>query len=211
MTILDVGTNIGYYLAVASDRIGQNGQIVGLEPDPELYRIALHNANSMKAQVKIIQAAASDKEGYADFYPSEVSNWGSLRKDPSHKQLPSVRVPTVTIDAVCEELAMQPHAIRMDIEGLEAVALSGAKKTLRRLPALFIELHLSVLSDAEKRLIASLLSGYGHFLALSRYYDWAYSLPVARRRSRWAFGAGELADFMRRRDIHPDVILFATR
>ncbi len=209
MTVLDVGTNIGYYLAVASERIGESGRIVGLEPDPELHRIAQQNAERMAAPIDVLHAAVSDTDGYAEFYPSEVSNWGALRKAPDLKQLSPLRVRTVTIDTLCKELSLEPDAVRMDIEGLEAAALSGAEEVLRRRPVLFIELHLYVLSDNDKDKLASRLSDYDRFVAISRYYDWPYSHAAAQQSQRWEFDSHELSSFMRRPDLPPVVTLFA--
>lgn len=209
MTLIDVGTNIGYYLAVASAQIKKNGRIIGIEPDPELYKIAAHNARGMASEITLLHAAVTDREGEADFYPSEVSNWGSLRKDKSLKQLPPTRVQTLTLDILCDKLGIKPDVIRMDIEGLEACALAGAEKSLDSRPILFIELHLCMLSKTDKELIASKLSAYTRVVLLNRYYDWPYSLSIARRRSQWNLHPSELTNFMSRRDTPPVVSLFA--
>ena len=37
MTYLDIGANIGYYTALGALRVGANGQVVAIEPDPECY------------------------------------------------------------------------------------------------------------------------------------------------------------------------------
>src|SRR5690606_12887908 len=49
MNILEVGTNLGYYLAIASRQVGPTGCIVGFEPDPELFRIATKNSVGLMA------------------------------------------------------------------------------------------------------------------------------------------------------------------
>jgi len=209
MAVVDVGTNLGYYLAVASARLGSEGRIIGIEADPELYEIASLNAEQMEANITVLHAAISDSAGEADFYPSEISNWGSLRRDSALQQSAPVRVQTITLDMLCEQQNVNPDAIRMDIEGLEAAALAGAERVLRQRPIIFMELHLYILTPEEKEFIADRLSAYTRFLVIDRYYDWPFSSAVARRRARRCLGATELRTFMFQAEAPPVVSLFA--
>src|SRR6202451_1053639 len=62
MTFLDIGANIGYYTALASGRIGGQGRIVALEPDPENFSYLQRNvaANGARNAVCIQKAAAAE-------------------------------------------------------------------------------------------------------------------------------------------------------
>jgi FkbM family methyltransferase len=185
MNVLEVGTNLGYYLAIAADRIGGSGKIIGFEPDPELFQIASKNSTRLKTPTRVCQLAASDRNGTATFYQSEVGNWGSLKNEKSLQQTSSVNVEVRSIADFCDEAEFKPDALRMDIEGAEAMALSGARRMIERCkPLLFIEVHRFMLSETEYRSILSIIkdAGYRKITTIDRYYDWPWCLESARRR-----------------------------
>lgn len=200
MSVLEVGTNMGYYLAIAASRIGGSGRIIGFEPDPELFQVASRNSERLGTPTRVYPFAASDRDGTSTFYQSEVGNWGSLKNESALQQTTSVEVETRTIDGFCEEMQFKPDALRMDIEGAEAMALAGARRTIARdKPLLFIEVHRFMLSEAEYESILSVIKegGYGRITAIDRYYDWPWCLESARRMSRKEMGIREFEAYFR--------------
>lgn len=180
MQVLEVGTNIGYYLSVANAKVGGAGKVIGVEPDPELFDIAKRNAEKMTSPIEVKNFAVSDVNGKANFFRSNVSNWGSLRQNSQLNQVGEIEVDVITIDSLVDgEPNFQPDAIRMDIEGHEGAALKGAINTLNSYkPLLFIELHLFMLENDELNEIFDLICacGYSDFIVIDRYYDtpWAW-------------------------------------
>jgi len=182
--VLDVGTNLGYYLAIASSVIGSTGCIFGFEPDKELFSCAIENAGILNCQIQIQNLAVSAKPGTVLFHVSEVANWGSIRKSDILKPDLSVEVDSVSIDSFCAKNSIMPSMMRMDIEGGEVEALNGANDVLTNgRPNLFIELHTVLISRIELLQILDLLSlwGYKRYVLVDRYYDWPWSTKRARK------------------------------
>lgn len=184
MKVMEVGTNIGYYLAAASSRVKENGMICGFEPDPELFEIAKKNASSIKTPTAIHPYAASDKSGFSTFHTSSVGNWGSLKNSDKLRQSGQIEVRTKSIDEFCDENNFSPDAIRMDIEGAEAAALRGAAKIIaEKKPILFIEVHKFIMNKDEYDSVIKVLldNDYTKITAIDRYYDWPWCLKSAQR------------------------------
>lgn len=184
--VLDVGTNIGYYLAIASSEIGTTGCIYGFEPDEELFSCAVDNAGGFDCQVHLHNKAVSAKSGTVLFHVSEVANWGSIRRRNLLRPCRSINVESITIDSFCSKNGVTPNMIRMDIEGGEVEALEGARKVLSSVrPNLFIEIHTVLITHSELKRILKLLklSGYSHYVVVDRYFDWPWSNERFRRES----------------------------
>ena len=182
-TILDVGTNIGYYLAVADSTLSGQCILHGFEADPELAQIAAINCKHLQARCSINHTAIADQCGLATFFVSDVSNWGTLRKRDELCLSGEVQVKTTTIDSYCEEYGVIPTVIRMDIEGGEILALRGARQSLKQVRVVFLELHCAFLDDEELAEIIDILAtaGIGRGLWFSRYYDWPWSRTEAAK------------------------------
>jgi FkbM family methyltransferase len=141
-TILDIGSNIGYYTLLFSRRVGPNGLVIAVEPEPSNFTLLTLNLqlNSVD-NVRLYQVAIGDSIGEAILYISDFSNWHSLRtKNPEKTK--GIRVPLTTIDALREDLNRPINLIRMDIEGFEIQAIKGGEQTLKYdRPYLIMEVH----------------------------------------------------------------------
>ncbi|GAB6079359.1 FkbM family methyltransferase [Hydrogenophilus hirschii] len=181
-TIIDVGSNIGYYMALADSIMNGNGQIHGFEPDPELYLLLDENTRQFKTKTKINNLAVCDKQGQILFYTSEASNWGSILQHSALKQQQAINVKCTDIDTYCATAKINPDVIRMDIEGGELYALRGAKKTLLSKPMLFIELHIFMFENEQLEEIIDILSKPNYSMATwtNRYYDTPWSSRASR-------------------------------
>ncbi len=210
--VLDVGTNIGYYIAVASPIIREHGSLIGIEPDPELYQCAKLNSQFLLPRLQLYNVAASKSNGEAAFYRSSIGNWGALIHQKVLRPTETITVKTVSIDRLCAELNWEPTIIRMDIEGAEIHALEGAKNVLSKLkPKLFIELHLFLLTAEDLNQIFYMLSNFGYrsFIVIDRYFDWPWSLSNTRRLHTYEMYLDELFAFTKSR-LRPNVLSIFT-
>ncbi len=183
-TLLEVGCNIGYYMAVASRRIGPTGHIWAFEPDPNLFLHASQNARGMSPRISMHNMAVAERDGSATFHISGVANWGSLRRSQMLHHTEAVKVQTVSLDGFCLKHQVAPTVLRMDIEGGEVDALHGARTVLGTYrPKLFIEVHPVILNDTEVRSLLALLAdcGYDKLLIVNRGLDWPWT-PSRKRR-----------------------------
>ena len=71
MTILDIGSNIGYYLLMELNLIGKNGNLISVEPSNSNIELLKKNLilNNFH-EIEIHEGAISDKESEKDFFLS---------------------------------------------------------------------------------------------------------------------------------------------
>ena len=150
MKILDIGSNIGYYLLIERNLIGRNSKIIAVEPVPDNINLLKKNlkVNNEKS-TSIIEGAVSNKNGYETFYTSEHFNLGTFHfKGTSKKMLDKkskIKVKTFKLIDICIKECF-PDLIRMDVEGHETKILENLlknKKKFIKLPLICFETHIS--------------------------------------------------------------------
>ncbi len=176
MTVVDIGTNIGYYALQIAMRVGKTGQVIAFEPSPRTYNLLQHNIH--QNQITNIQAlpyAIGAVQEEIEFFLYEQSNWNSFVKHGT--PIGKVRVPVYPLDAILPYFAAKVDLIRMDIEGYETQAIHGMENTLNRYrPIICMELHCSFIEYAEIRnLLEGLFCmGYEVKYAIQRSKDEVY-------------------------------------
>ncbi|MCX7642882.1 MAG: FkbM family methyltransferase [Armatimonadetes bacterium] len=162
-TVLDIGANIGYYTMLLSQLVGGRGTVIAVEPHPDNVRLLELNLRLNRVtNVKVMPVAVSDEVGTAEMFVSDGSNWHSLHPTERTGQRKIV-VPTMTIDTIVAQLERSVDLIRMDIEGWETKALSGAEGTLKRdRPTLVVEVHPSYLQKEEVQQFLFWLQSLGY-------------------------------------------------
>lgn len=149
-TVIDAGAHAGYYTLIGSRRVGPNGRVIAIEPDPrnaELLR--RHIALNALRNVKVLEAALSDSEGEAGFQPGPEPSLGHLSRNGT------LRVRTLPLDSLAGDLGPGPVVVKVDVEGAEAQLLQGAKQMmLTRRPVLFLSTHGCDVHQACLRLLA---------------------------------------------------------
>jgi hypothetical protein len=104
--------------------------------------------------VTVVAAAVSDHAGLSSFTTGRGPTMNSIAAAGDG----ALMVSPITLDSA----GLPPPAlIKMDIEGAESAALSGARETLRRdRPVVFVALH----SPEQRRLCAEILRSAGYSL-----------------------------------------------
>lgn len=166
---VDVGSNIGYISLAILARARRKGSpgpaVVAYEPSSSnrLTAERLMDANSLPYEIRA--EALSEHPGQAIFHLSS-------RSDSSNSLLPEFRpsrgtetVTVSTVDAELEDLwdKFRPHrlVVKIDVEGAEAMVLSGARRTLaEKRPVLVFE----VLPGRGEAQIASILREFAYTL-----------------------------------------------
>ena len=169
-TVLEVGGHIGYISLYLSSLVGSKGKVFVFEPGSNNLPY-IHNNTSHAENIKIVEAAVSNKVGLACFYEEELTGQNnSLRNDYQQFQDNRIRansdisysereVETTTIDSYCQTENLTPGLIKIDIEGAEFDALSGAIDTISSChPILVIE----ITEDKDK--VYDLLKSHGYLL-----------------------------------------------
>ena len=200
--VLEVGTNIGFYLLVESLQLGDKGEIVGFEPDPDLFETALENAASLSTPCTVHNMAAGESRGRAKFYRSEIPNWGTLYNTPLRDDRQPIEVDTISIDEFCEESGFAPNVLRMDIEGGELQVFPGARQTLKtHRPTVFVELHPTIFGWEKMPAILEVLTdaGYQDYTVINRCTDWPWVKPERRREDLSRCNSRQLSEMVRER------------
>jgi FkbM family methyltransferase len=148
MTVIDIGSNIGYYAMMEARAVTETGHVYAIEPEPRNVEL-LHRNVKLNGyhHVDVFQAGVSDETGIAKLYVSKHSNLHNLLRPLHAKNEGSVvSIKVFCLDDFIEEQNINPSDIsfiRMDIEGYEVKALSGMQKILHmaRSLNLFIEFH----------------------------------------------------------------------
>ncbi len=136
--VYDVGAHVGYYTLLFSELIGPAGQVVAFEPNPRNIRyLRKHLEINDIANVRLVQAAASDAVGVAAFADNSGSSTGCLSEQGG------LQVATMTLDQFAQyNDASKPDHIKIDVEGAELSVLHGARELLTsRRPTLFLATH----------------------------------------------------------------------
>jgi FkbM family methyltransferase len=168
-TFVDVGANAGLFSMVASRWVGSDGHVYALEPsERENARLLDHVTLNSLSNVTAVRQALGGLNGSAPMRVARFPHAGlnTLAASFAYADVPTERietVPTSTLDRFAEERGLERiDVIKMDIEGSEFDALSGAAGVLDRFrPVLIVELSRGALSgrattpEAIVRLLAS--------------------------------------------------------
>lgn len=173
-TFVDGGANIGFYALVAAARIGAGGRVVAFEMMPDTAAILRHHiSENGPLPITVIERALSARSGEVVTASVAPGHHGqaSIVSDVTAERH-SVSVETVTLDEALADLGAI-DLIKLDLEGAEYMALSGAAAVLARTRCLVFE------SNDEDPRIFELLAAAGFAVERLEAHDF-----VARRRAR---------------------------
>jgi len=163
VTVLDVGSNIGYYVILEARILGGNGMVICIEPVRRNFQALLKNIDINGIEnAKAINVALSDKRGLAKMIVAGGSNWARLLgdKDYSTPQTESVRV--TTLDNIFSN-NQKIDLIRMDVEGHEYRVIKGGLNIIKKhLPSFVIEVHPNLLGKHELQNLLSIFRDLGY-------------------------------------------------
>jgi FkbM family methyltransferase len=141
--VFDIGAHIGTFAIPIAQKVGSFGKVLAVEAQPTIFDVLNRNVknlnlNAIVRSLCVLIGASSMR------YDAQVieHNAGRTFFVPS-AQGRSVRA--VSLD----ELAAQnflPRVMKIDIEGLELVALQGAQRILESRPILYVEVNREALA-----------------------------------------------------------------
>jgi FkbM family methyltransferase len=175
MTFVDIGANIGYFSILAAQKVGEGGKVISFEPGQRngamlAASVRLNNLDN----VEIYPFAVSDVDETV-VYTSLVGSNGIITRgvdlaalqpqDLAHRTL----VRAVHLDGVLRDAA-RLDVVKIDIEGAEYRALSGAQALLARhrpwIVSEFSPMALSAVSGVSAEDYLQLLVGHGYSLSV---------------------------------------------
>jgi FkbM family methyltransferase len=153
-TFLDVGAHAGVFTMLGSRFVGSTGRVVSFEPSHrERARLEEHISLNRLANVTVVPKAVAGRSGTTTLRVA-VSEYGGLNTLGTRfaydgvETAAEVTVDVTTLDEFVFDAGLsRVDAIKLDIEGAEYSALTGATRTLASFrPALVIEVFSSALA-----------------------------------------------------------------
>lgn len=170
--VVDAGAHVGVFSVDASRKIGPQGKVFSFEPIPAINAI-LKNQTKYTASDNIIAntEALGAKKGATTYRFSDEKTSSSAENSEGE----SIDVTITTLDDYVKEHKIEKiNFIKMDIEGSEIAALTGATETIKRFkPRLSICIyHRPGDPEAIKRLILDMRPDYQHAMTKWKIYAW---------------------------------------
>ena len=140
--VLDLGAHVGYYTVLASVLVGDTGQVVVFEPEPEnLYFLHRHVKLNKCDNVTVIEACVADSSGECTFC-REGTGTGHI------DEAGDLTVPVVSLDELLADGTIPlPDYMKIDVEGAELRVLQGASQLIADArPTIFLSVHGEQLS-----------------------------------------------------------------
>lgn len=138
----DVGCNVGLETLMACVDQPGGRSVLAIDANPLALAVAAENLfrNGFAQQVRFALGFVGNKIGsVVDFHAVGTGAAGSLRP---RRGASVTRVPVITLDRLSEEVGLVPDLIKIDVEGAEAEALTGACGLARRhRPRFLVEMH----------------------------------------------------------------------
>ncbi len=128
MTVIDIGSHVGYYTTLAASLVGAEGKVFAFEPDPAVYRLLCKNIEVNRLRnVVPVQKAVARKISTRKMYLKPEGRTSRLYH--------SEDTGTIEVEAVCLDQHLGTSSkvdfIKMDIEGAEYEALLGMESTIK--------------------------------------------------------------------------------
>ncbi len=154
MTVWDCGVFIGYYTCFFARAVGASGRVIAFEPDPQCLGRAQANVtlNGFK-NVTFVPMAIGGENGRTPFIFSGNTNshipggWiGSSREQYEKNMAVTLTTSEVQVttldDAVSLPGVAAPDVVKVDIEGIEGIAIPKTRALIsQHRPIFVVELH----------------------------------------------------------------------
>jgi FkbM family methyltransferase len=129
-TVVDVGANIG----MLTVPLAKKARVLAFEPQPKMFELLKENVEQNGTTAEIFQLGLGEVFGKAGLPPLDYDredNFGGVALVPGND------VKIATLDSFNLEKC---HLIKIDVEGMEADVLRGAKQTIERhRPLIYVE------------------------------------------------------------------------
>lgn len=193
-TFVDVGANIGYFTALAAQRVGPGGRVVAIEASPAVFRSLGETAalNRLSDSVRCVNKAAAAVPGTIVLYSGPSKNIGLTTTVESRGFQREAEVDALPLDDLLSPAERHDaRLVKIDVEGAEPEVLVGMQRFLRESredAEILIELSPLWWNDRTRRPIDVLQplfdAGFRAYEIENNYWPWRYLWPNCIQRPR---------------------------
>lgn len=117
---VDVGANVGTFALVMARQVGPQGKVIAIEPHPTTFaRLAFNAAASGSTQVRLVQAAAGERDGEL-MIETDGGNLGASHVVTGTATAQAIKVPSLRLKRILDESGVtRVDALKIDVEGFE--------------------------------------------------------------------------------------------
>jgi FkbM family methyltransferase len=149
--VIDVGANIGNHTVFFGKVL--NRRVMALEPYEKAFRVLERNVelNGLSKRVMVLRKAAGRSAGRGRLEIPPEGNWGKARLLPEHDGA----IEIIRLDDL--KLRGPVALVKIDVEGMEADVLEGARRLLKRKqPVIYVEAQTALQYGSVRRILRSL-------------------------------------------------------
>jgi FkbM family methyltransferase len=161
MTFFDIGANIGFFSLLAARLVGEGGQVISFEADPEVTgRLRENIARNNFSQVTVVEKAVWSRQDTVPFLRTDpgVSPDRGLGRVVKSASLSTIEVQGISLDEYTSVFPA-PDFLKCDVEGAELEVFRGAQRLLStRRPGILCEMH----SEENHRLLVDEFTSLGY-------------------------------------------------
>jgi FkbM family methyltransferase len=161
---MDIGANCGIY-TVLGCTVNPQLKAVSIEPVPKISAALKNNIerNGFSPRVQVLNLAVGDCNGVVPFHEAEDATQGSLAEQGYAGQKGNlIQVRCTTLDALVEELKIEPDFLKIDVEGFEHAVVKGATGVLKRFrPRIVLEANPTDPADVVTEVLSA--AGYNFY------------------------------------------------
>ena len=174
-TVVDVGASFGFHALTSAMRVGPEGQVYEIEPQPDMFALLEQNIrNNRLTNVTTDPLALSDSPQALALHRFAGLGTGHTSVSTLHRDdYETIVCPAVTLDSYLDSHAVRKVTIlKLDVEGSELAVLRGARGLLGGVapPMCILEVNMET----------SAACGYHptDLLAFFRRYGYSFYRPV---------------------------------
>lgn len=185
---IDVGSHVGLETLIARQKVGAQGLVIAIEPQPYNAAKILTNwqLNSFK-NIKLYVAAAGATSEHVWLEEQEAKDRAilSLSHDSCRNVAIPFSVPVVTLKSVIEEQEWtKVKLVKIDVEGFEPAVIDGLGDRIASVENIIFE-HLSSHAEGQSNRLPELLCAAGFHLYCVDGEPWSPGMEVSEN-NLWA-------------------------
>ncbi|KQS04013.1 hypothetical protein ASG11_06905 [Sphingomonas sp. Leaf357] len=137
-TVIDIGANVGWFVATAAPLVGEHGRVIAFEPQPNIAAMLRETiAINRLSQVTLNEFALSNEDSQMTLHILSGNSGAARLAEPTGDgDWHAVSVPVKNALTVLTDLAI-PHIrmVKIDVEGHEGAVLEACEPYLSAHPA----------------------------------------------------------------------------